>query len=199
MQNEPLKITGELTNDPDVCLFHVNRTLTDGWRVLFDRADDTADSPLPAAMMAVEGIVRVAVQDDTITVVKNVPQPWQQLASEMAKAIRATCAEGEVPPIDPARFASFASVPMDGVADQVQAAIDAKINPALAGHGGYVRLDRIEGHDVYLEMGGGCQGCSSARSTIRLGVERVIRHVAPQVRRVIDITDHASGANPYFS
>jgi Fe-S cluster biogenesis protein NfuA len=77
--------------------------------------------------------------------------------------------------------------------------LESSINPALASHGGWVKLNRIEGQDVYVEMGGGCQGCASSRSTMKFGIERAIKEVAPNVRNVIDVTDHEAGTNPYYT
>jgi Fe/S biogenesis protein NfuA len=65
-------------------------------------------------------------------------------------------------------------------------------------HGGFVKLVKVEDRDVFLEMGGGCQGCAASQATLRQGIEAAIRDVAPQVRNVVDVTDHAAGTNPYI-
>jgi Fe-S cluster biogenesis protein NfuA len=76
--------------------------------------------------------------------------------------------------------------------------LDSQINPFLASHGGFVKLHRVEGRDVHVEMGGGCQGCAASQQTMKHGIERAIREAIPQVGEVIDSTDHAAGANPYY-
>jgi Fe/S biogenesis protein NfuA len=35
--------------------------------------------------------------------------------------------------------------------------------------------------------------------TLRQGVERTLRQAVPEITMVHDVTDHASGENPYFS
>jgi len=75
-------------------------------------------------------------------------------------------------------------------AQHVEAVLADKINPALAMHGGWVRLERIEGRDVYLELGGGCKGCPGARMTMRYVVEDALRQVIPDIGQVIDATGH---------
>jgi Fe-S cluster biogenesis protein NfuA len=55
-----------------------------------------------------------------------------------------------------------------------------------------------EGTEVYIEMGGGCQGCALSRMTLRQGVERMLRDAVPEITELHDVTDHAVGANPYF-
>ena len=82
---------------------------------------------------------------------------------------------------------------------KVQDLIDTMINPAVAGHGGYVELIDVQENRVYLQMGGGCQGCGAADVTLKSGIERLIKDELPEVVEVLDTTDHASGSNPYYT
>ncbi len=86
----------------------------------------------------------------------------------------------------------------DPTAAGIQRLIDTVINPAVAAHGG--RVDMIDFRDnvVYLQLGGGCQGCGMVDVTLRQGIEQVIRREFPQVVGVVDTTDHAGGTNPYY-
>jgi Fe/S biogenesis protein NfuA len=73
-----------------------------------------------------------------------------------------------------------------------------QINPAIAMHGGWAELVEVDGTTAYLRLGGGCQGCGMAAMTLRHGIERAIRAAVPEIADIIDVTDHASGANPYY-
>ena len=68
----------------------------------------------------------------------------------------------------------------------------------IAGHGGFIQLVGLEGETAYVRMGGGCQGCGMAKVTLSQGVVKAILDQVPDVKEVLDITDHASGANPYY-
>ena len=81
---------------------------------------------------------------------------------------------------------------------RVQDLIDTMINPAVAGHGGFVELIDVQDNRVYLQMGGGCQGCGAADITLKSGIERLIKEEIPEVAEVLDTTDHSSGTNPYY-
>jgi Fe/S biogenesis protein NfuA len=35
-------------------------------------------------------------------------------------------------------------------------------------------------------------------ATLKQGVESAIRAAVPEITRVVDVTDHASGTNPYY-
>jgi len=82
---------------------------------------------------------------------------------------------------------------------RVQELIDTMINPAVAGHGGYVELIDVQDKRVYLQMGGGCQGCGAADITLKAGIERLLREEIPEIVEILDTTDHASGTNPYYA
>jgi len=86
----------------------------------------------------------------------------------------------------------------DPTLQEIQEVLDKQINPGIAGHGGNVAIERLEGETLYLSMGGGCQGCASAALTLRQGVEQMILAAVPEVKQIIDITDHAAGENPYY-
>lgn len=92
-----------------------------------------------------------------------------------------------------------ATAPTGELADRVREVLDTRINPAVASHGGSIELVDVDGSDVYLELGGGCQGCGMARVTLRQGVERMLREAIPELGQIIDATDHAAGANPYYA
>jgi Fe/S biogenesis protein NfuA len=83
--------------------------------------------------------------------------------------------------------------------EKVRQLLDGQINPALAMHGGYAALDRVEGDIAYVTMGGGCQGCAVSAMTLREGISRSIKEAIPEVSEVVDITDHALGENPYYA
>jgi Fe/S biogenesis protein NfuA len=82
---------------------------------------------------------------------------------------------------------------------RVQELIDTMINPAVAGHGGYVELIDVQDNRVYLQMGGGCQGCGAADITLKSGIERLLKEELPEIVEILDTTDHASGSNPYYT
>jgi Fe/S biogenesis protein NfuA len=84
------------------------------------------------------------------------------------------------------------------IARRVTAVLDRDINPSIASHGGHAELAAVEGATAYLRLGGGCQGCGMATVTLSQGIEVAITHAVPEITQVVDVTDHASGTNPYF-
>ncbi|HVM40763.1 MAG TPA: NifU family protein [Acidimicrobiia bacterium] len=84
------------------------------------------------------------------------------------------------------------------VEERLRQLLDTLINPSIAGHGGFAELVAVEEETAYLRLGGGCQGCGLAQVTLSQGIEQAIYQHVPEIRQVVDVTDHASGSNPYF-
>ena len=83
-------------------------------------------------------------------------------------------------------------------AERVVAVVDQAINPAIASHGGFVEVVAVEDQTAYVRLGGGCQGCGMASVTLSQGIESTITQMVPEVAKVVDVTDHAQGENPYY-
>jgi Fe/S biogenesis protein NfuA len=88
---------------------------------------------------------------------------------------------------------------LEGTAEErVRRVLDEQINPAIAAHGGIAQLERVADGVAYLRFGGGCAGCGMVSVTLKHGVEAAILELVPDVTRVVDVTDHAAGTNPYY-
>jgi Fe-S cluster biogenesis protein NfuA len=136
------------------------------------------------------------IQDSLVTVTAETGGNWMPIAKQVGTAIRAVVAGGDKAVSD----AVLSSIPdADVIKKRVQSILDQEINPAVAAHGGWVELIDVKRNEVFIRMGGGCQGCGMADVTLKQGVEKSIREAIPEVGAIMDTTDHASGRNPYYS
>ena len=76
--------------------------------------------------------------------------------------------------------------------------LEQDVNPMVAAHGGRIELVDEDDGIVSVRMTGRCQGCAMAQVTIRQGVEAMMTRQVPGVARVVDVTDHTDGADPYY-
>ena len=73
------------------------------------------------------------------------------------------------------------------------------VNPGLAAHSGEVNLVEITDKDIaVLSFGGGCQGCAQVDITLKHGVENTLLESIPELKGVIDVTDHSNKDNAYY-
>jgi Fe-S cluster biogenesis protein NfuA len=70
-----------------------------------------------------------------------------------------------------------------GMRENVEKALE-KIRPALQADGGDVELiDVVEGV-VKVRLTGACGGCPMSQMTLKMGVEKIIKQVVPEVKSV---------------
>ena len=84
------------------------------------------------------------------------------------------------------------------VAQRIVQVLELQVNPSIAAHGGRAELVAVQEDAAYLRLSGGCAGCGMAQVTLSQGIEVAIRESVPEIVRVVDVTDHAAGTNPYF-
>jgi|SRR5665213_2437977 len=79
--------------------------------------------------------------------------------------------------------------------------LEEQVNPSIASHGGRADLVALDEDlkTAYIKLSGGCQGCSMSRMTLTQGIETMLREAIPELVSVLDVTDHASGVNPFYS
>jgi Fe-S cluster biogenesis protein NfuA len=181
--------------DDERCNFILSRAVTEEPGIhRYASSAEAADSPVARTVLAIAGVTEVVVSGNVLTVSKKDPrQPWSAFEPRVRYAVETAMAE----PV--AVAAPQAVADDDAMFDVVDEILRTQINPSVAQHGGKVELIDVEDATVIVRMMGGCQGCGMADVTLRQGIEASLRRVLPSLKGIKDITDHASGSNPYFS
>ena len=96
-----------------------------------------------------------------------------------------------------ARFPNIS--PDSPVEDRINYVIYNEINPMLESHGGEVSLLKFtEKKEAVLQFGGGCQGCGMVDVTLKDGIEKTLIEQIPELKSVVDITDHSDSENAFY-
>jgi Fe-S cluster biogenesis protein NfuA len=181
---------------PEQCVFTVSEPVYPDRSAYFNQADQSRESFLVDRLFAIDGVVEVLVNHDTVRVTLAGDSDWEDKAPKVGAAIRDSLASGGPAISDAVTESALAP---EETRRRVQQVLDMVINPAVASHGGVVRLLDVANNTVFLEFGGGCQGCGMVSVTLKYGVERTIRDEVPEVGAIMDTTDHAAGRNPYYA
>ncbi|MGS4945491.1 DUF6522 family protein [Meridianimarinicoccus sp. RP-17] len=158
------------------------------------RFDGPSDAPLARALFALDGVTRVEVAAATIWVRKTATADWAALKPVIAAAIRDVLDATDAP-----LGRGGNDDPDAALLTAVRDLLDRQVNPSVAAHGGHITAERAAGATVFLRMSGGCQGCAASAATLRQGVERMLRAALPQIREIVDMTDHAAGDAPFYA
>jgi Fe/S biogenesis protein NfuA len=104
--------------------------------------------------------------------------------------------------VNPGVPADILALGVDGTLGAIAVVVlEEQINPSIAQHGGradLIAMDEEKGI-AYIKLSGGCQGCSMSRMTLSQGIETSLRESIPEITKVLDVTDHASGDNPFYT
>jgi Fe-S cluster biogenesis protein NfuA len=181
---------------PNVCRFLVDPPVYPEGAIHLRAGQDATLSPLARKIFELGGVSEVLIAGDSVTVTTDEPVNWQILSEKVASTIREQVDSGTAS-VSPEHARGLPS--SEEIRRKVEDLLDSTVAPAVASHGGRVALLDVRANNVYLEFGGGCQGCGMAHVTLKHGVERLIREQIPEVGLVLDTTDHAGGKNPYYA
>ncbi len=194
--DQDIKIRAEPSKDLDRCTFTVDRDVYPESSAYFGSVEAAKRSELASRIFTINGVVGVLISTNAVTVSARGISDWRPAGKEVGGMIRSVIGSGK-PAVDPNYKQTL---PPSGVLrERVQTVIDKEINPSVASHGGYIDLLDVRANTVFIRMGGGCQGCSSALMTLKHGVEQILRQHVPEIGDILDTTDHAAGRNPYFA
>lgn len=161
MSQAEISITGEPISDA-MCRFIVDRPVYLDKSFYFNSQEAAKDSLLAERLFQIEGIKAILISHEQVTITKSAHVEWPMIGKAIGSAIRAHLATGE-PAVSEVVRRNIP--PADQIRQAVQQVLDMDINPSVAEHGGVVGLMDVKDNVVYIQMGGGCQGCGMADVT----------------------------------
>ena len=193
--------------DAETVRIILDRKVSPGGSVQFSGPDDASGWPLIEKLFQLENVHSVLAQENVLVVARKPNVGWDALLPDLERTIRGhydANPDGDerihaAPTAGVADAAGAAGVDENSIRQRVQQIIDTEINPNIASHGGFIRLLDVQGTRIFVQLGGGCQGCGMAHVTLREGVEHLIRARVPEITEILDATDHAAGASPFYS
>ncbi len=178
-------IQTEQTPNPSTLKFLPGRVVLEQGTADFATVDSATRSPLARRLFEVDGVERVFLGSDFITVTKAVTQDWQIMKPAVLGGIMEHFTSGEpVLQPDETSDARVSAEEDDEIVAQIKELLDTRIRPAVAQDGGDIVFHSYEDGVVYLHMQGSCSGCPSSTATLKMGIENLLRHYVPEVIEV---------------
>jgi Fe-S cluster biogenesis protein NfuA len=178
-------IQTEETPNPATLKFLPGRDVAVSGSVDFATRETAGRSPLAERLFKVEGVQRVFLGQDFITVTKSDTKDWSVMKPALLGVIMehfvsgqaVLLGEGEAVPATDA-------VEDDEIVAQIKDLLETRVRPAVAQDGGDIIFHSFEDGVVYLHMQGSCSGCPSSTATLKMGIENMLRHYVPEVVEV---------------
>jgi Fe-S cluster biogenesis protein NfuA len=188
-------ILTEQTPNPDAVKFLPDAALTEGARRWFA---DGEGSPLAARLFALEGVRRVFIAPDFVTVTRAPDgPPWAELRYAAIAAIADHLQSGE-----PALAAQASLEPAGedeaAVVEEIRQVLAQHVRPGVARDGGDLVFEGFDPETgiVWVKLEGACGGCPSSRMTLKAGVEQLLRRYVPEVARVEEVATEPAAPSP---
>ena len=175
-------IETEGTPNPATLKFLPGRYVMGAGTADFASPASAARSPLAVALFDLEGVARVFLGGDFITITKTDEVAWQALKPQVLAVIMdhfvagRPVIEGDADDID-----EDVSPEDEEIVAQIKELLDTRVRPAVAGDGGDIVFRGYRDGVVRLHMQGSCSGCPSSRATLKHGIENMLRHYVPEV------------------
>jgi len=187
IEKASMLILTEDTPNPDTMKFLPGRNILGEQCATMEIADAKAAavSPLAQTLLSLEGVKSVFLGRDFITVTRKSSKDWAALKPVVLTAIMEHFVdEKPVLTAKPGENKAPCSCKENDIIGRICRLLDEKVRPAVEQDGGDIVFHSFEDGIVYLTLKGACAGCPSATATLKMGVERMLKHFIPEVREV---------------
>jgi Fe-S cluster biogenesis protein NfuA len=165
------------TPNPNAVKFILREPVSAGTSHSFKSAVDAQSDELAKLLFDVGDVVSVFYMDKMVTVEKTDEAEWDEILPALAVPIRAaqpvangkSAAAAVGGPI--AAAASFD----DPKLRQIDALLEERIRPYLAGDGGWLEIVGLEGSTLTIRYEGACGSCPSSLTGTLMAIENMIR------------------------
>ena len=175
-------IQTEDTGDSAIIRFLPGRAVAGSRRVTFADAASAEGSPLAKRLFAIDGVARVALGADDVTVTRADSADWTTLRTAVLGALMDHFTSDE-PVLGDGADDDGDEGGDDEITAQIRELIETKIRPAIDQSGGEVSFHGFEDGVVLLDLEGGAVA-------MKAGIENMLRHYVPEVRAVESYEDY---------
>ena len=182
-----MMVETEHTPNPDTLKFLPGKKVSEVGPIEFLKNDKSIKVSLANKILSLEGTVMVFFGKDFITVKKEKDLNWKDLKHGIISEINDYYAQGNnvvVKKDSKKPVQAPMSDKSNEIINKINEVLDSKIRPAVARDGGDITFKSFTDGVVTVELKGSCSGCPSSIATLKQGVQNLLCHYIPEVKRV---------------
>ena len=178
-------IQTEDTPNPETLKFIPGNIILKKGTADFSSKEASLQSPLALRLFEIDGVSRVFLANDFISVTKDPQSDWNSLKPSILTGIMEHYSSG-LPAINVSEDKNFETNNIEDTETikQIKDLLETRVRPAVAMDGGDITFCSFESGVVTLQMKGACAGCPSSTATLKMGIENMLRHYIPEVTEV---------------
>jgi len=144
--------------------------------------NDNVDNELVRNILSVNGVEGIFLSKDFISVNKHDENSWDDIKHIVISHINEFYASGKEFVIN--KDLNEQSESFDEIENRIVQLLEEKIRPAIAKDGGDIKFKEFKDGVVKVQLQGSCSGCPSSTMTLKQGVQNLLCHYLPEVKKV---------------
>ena len=176
-------IQTEVTPNPNSLKFLPGKSVSNSGSFEVTKKEDT-DSELVRNLLSVNGVIGVFLGADFISINKNEHVIWEDIKHIVISLINDFYSTGKEFVIANELFEKKKKN-FSEIEKKIISILETKIRPAVAKDGGDIKFKEFKDGVVKVELQGSCSGCPSSTMTLKQGVQNLLCHYLPEVKKVV--------------
>ena len=171
----------EITPNPNSLKFLPGKNVSNKGSFEITQKDQT-NNELVKNLLSVKGVEGIFLGKDFISINKYDDTSWDEIKHIVISLINDFYSSGKECVVENTLIENNEN--LKDIEKKIVKILDEKIRPAVAKDGGDIKFKEFKDGVVKVQLQGSCSGCPSSTMTLKQGVQNLLCHYLPEVKKV---------------
>ena len=171
----------EITPNPNSLKFLPGKSVSNKGSFEITQKDQT-NNELVKNLLSVKGVEGIFLGKDFISINKYDDTSWDEIKHIVISLINDFYSSGKECVVENSLTENNEN--LKDIEKKIVKILDEKIRPAVAKDGGDIKFKEFKDGIVKVQLQGSCSGCPSSTMTLKQGVQNLLCHYLPEVKKV---------------
>ena len=171
----------EITPNPNSLKFLPGKNVSNKGSFEITQKDQT-NNELVKNLLSIKGVEGIFLGKDFISINKYDDTSWDEIKHIVISLINDFYSSGKECVVENTLTENNEN--LKDIEKKIVKILDEKIRPAVAKDGGDIKFKEFKDGIVKVQLQGSCSGCPSSTMTLKQGVQNLLCHYLPEVKKV---------------
>ena len=171
----------ETTPNPNSLKFLPGKNVSNKGSFEITQKDQT-NNELVKNLLSINGVEGIFLGKDFISINKYDDTSWDEIKHIVISLINDFYSSGKECVVENSLIENNEN--LKDIEKKIVKILDEKIRPAVARDGGDIKFKEFKDGIVKVQLQGSCSGCPSSTMTLKQGVQNLLCHYLPEVKKV---------------
>ena len=171
----------EITPNPNSLKFLPGKNVSNKGSFEITQKDQT-NNELVKNLLSINGVEGIFLGKDFISINKYDDVSWDEIKHIVISLINDFYSSGKECVVENTLIENNEN--LKDIEKKIVKILDEKIRPAVAKDGGDIKFKEFKNGTVKVQLQGSCSGCPSSTMTLKQGVQNLLCHYLPEVKKV---------------